>query len=173
MAYNITGVGTANVDADNFVPELWSAGVQNYIKKKFLLANLVNDVSFMVAAAGDKINIPRVTENTATTTTISSFTEGTSAIGYTSPNDTAGTLTVDQMAYYGRIYPDIVEIQANPDLLNLHAEAMGFAIGKAIDSHISSLLTTYSSDFTEHSLAADNALVHLDFSMCLIANFAN
>ena len=57
MAYNITGVGTANVDADNFVPELWSAGVQNYIKKKFLLANLVNDVSFMVSNAGDTINI--------------------------------------------------------------------------------------------------------------------
>ena len=165
MANNITGVGTANVDADNFVPELWSAGVENYIKKKFVLANLVNDVSFMVAAAGDKINIPRVTENTATTTTISSFTEGTAAIGYTSPNDTAGTLTVDQMAYYGRIYPDIVEIQANPDLLNLHAEAMGFAIGKAIDSHISSLLTTYSSDFTEHSLAADNALTAAELQL--------
>tara|TARA_Y100001972_G_scaffold129117_1_gene194267 strand:+ start:2632 stop:3519 length:888 start_codon:yes stop_codon:yes gene_type:complete len=158
MANNITGVGTANLDADAFVPELWSAGVENYIKKKFVLANLVNDVSFMVGAAGDKINIPRVTENTATTTTISSFTEGTAAVGYTSPNDSTGTLTVDQMAYYARIYPDIVEIQANPDLLNLHAEAMGFAIGKAIDSHISTLLTTYSSDFTEHSLAADNAL---------------
>ena len=165
MANNITGVGTANTDADVFVPELWSAGVENYIKKKFVLANLVNDVSFMVAAAGDKINIPRVTENTATTTTISSFTEGTAAIGYTSPNDTAGTLTVDQMAYYGRIYPDIVEIQANPDLLNLHAEAMGFAIGKAIDSHISSLLTTYSSDFTEHSLAADNALTAAELQL--------
>ena len=165
MANNITGVGTANTDADAFVPELWSAGVENYIKKKFVLANLVNDVSFMVAAAGDKINIPRVTENTATTTTISSFTEGTSAIGYTSPNDTAGTLTVDQMAYYGRIYPDIVEIQANPDLLNLHAEAMGFAIGKAIDSHISSLLTTYSSDFTEHSLQADNALTAAELQL--------
>ena len=165
MANNITGVGTANTDADVFVPELWSAGVENYIKKKFVLANLVNDVSFMVAAAGDKINIPRVTENTATTTTISSFTEGTSAIGYTSPNDTAGTLTVDQMAYYGRIYPDIVEIQANPDLLNLHAEAMGFAIGKAIDSHISSLLTIYDSGYTEHSLAADNALTAAELQL--------
>tara|TARA_Y100001963_G_scaffold108574_1_gene150114 strand:+ start:259 stop:1146 length:888 start_codon:yes stop_codon:yes gene_type:complete len=165
MANNITGVGTANVDADAFVPELWSAGVENYIKKKFVLANLVNDVSFMVATAGDKINIPRVTENTATTTTISSFTEGTAAVGYTSPNDSTGTLTVDQMAYYARIYPDIVEIQANPDLLNLHAEAMGFAIGKAIDSHISSLLTTYSSDYTEHSLAADNALTAAELQL--------
>ena len=165
MANNITGVGTANTDADAFVPELWSAGVENYIKKKFVLANLVNDVSFMVSAAGDKINIPRVTENTATTTTISSFTEGTAAIGYTSPNDSTGTLTVDQMAYYGRIYPDIVEIQANPDLLSLHAEAMGFAIGKAIDSHISSLLTTYSSDYTEHSLAADNALTAAELQL--------
>lgn len=165
MANNITGVGTANVDADAFVPELWSAGVENYIKKKFVLANLVNDVSFMVASAGDKINIPRVTENTATTTTISSFTEGTAAVGYTSPNDSTGTLTVDQMAYYARIYPDIVEIQANPDLLNLHAEAMGFAIGKAIDSHIASLLTTYSSDFTEHSLAADNALTAAELQL--------
>ena len=165
MANNITGVGTANLDADAFVPELWSAGVENYIKKKFVLANLVNDVSFMVGAAGDKINIPRVTENTATTTTISSFTEGTAAVGYTSPNDSTGTLTVDQMAYYARIYPDIVEIQANPDLLNLHAEAMGFAIGKAIDSHISSLLTTYSSDYTEHSLAADNALTAAELQL--------
>ena len=167
MANNITGVGTANLDADAFVPELWSAGVENYIKKKFVLANLVNDVSFMVGAAGDKINIPRVTENTATTTTISSFTEGTAAVGYTSPNDSTGTLTVDQMAYYARIYPDIVEIQANPDLLNLHAEAMGFAIGKAIDSHISTLLTTYSSDFTEHSLAADNALTAAELQLVI------
>ena len=167
MANNITGVGTANTDADAFVPELWSAGVENYIKKKFVLANLVNDVSFMVGSAGDKINIPRVTENTATTTTISSFTEGTAAVGYTSPNDSTGTLTVDQMAYYARIYPDIVEIQANPDLLNLHAEAMGFAIGKAIDAHISSLLTTYDSGFTEHSLAADNALTAAELQLVI------
>ena len=167
MANNITGVGTANTDADAFVPELWSAGVENYIKKKFVLANLVNDVSFMVGSAGDKINIPRVTENTATTTTISSFTEGTAAVGYTSPNDSTGTLTVDQMAYYARIYPDIVEIQANPDLLNLHAEAMGFAIGKAIDAHISSLLTTYDSGFTEHALAADNALTAAELQLVI------
>ena len=167
MANNLTGGGTANTDADAFVPELWSAGVENYIKKKFVLANLVNDVSFMVGSAGDKINIPRVTENTATTTTISSFTEGTAAVGYTSPNDSTGTLTVDQMAYYARIYPDIVEIQANPDLLNLHAEAMGFAIGKAIDAHISSLLTTYDSGFTEHSLAADNALTAAELQLVI------
>tara|TARA_Y100000401_G_scaffold41068_1_gene31219 strand:- start:647 stop:1534 length:888 start_codon:yes stop_codon:yes gene_type:complete len=172
MANNITGVGTANVDADVFVPELWSAGVQNYIKKKFVLANLTNDVSFMVQNGGDTINIPRVTENTATTTTISSFTEGTAAIGYESPNDTSGTLTVDQMAYYARIYPDIVEIQANPDLLALHTEAMGFAIGKAIDSHISSLLTTYSSDFTEHSMAADNALTATELKLLIKSLYA-
>ena len=172
MANNITGVGTANTDADAFVPELWSAGVQNYIKKKFLLANLVNDVSFMVSSAGDKINIPRVTENTATTTTISSFTEGTAAIGYTSPNDSSGTLTVDQMAYYGRIYPDIVEIQANPDLFNLHAEAMGFAIGKAIDSYLGTLLTTYSSDYTEHSMAADNALTATELQLLVKSLYA-
>ena len=167
MANNITGVGTANVDADAFVPELWSAGVQNYIRKKFVLANLTNDVSFMVQNGGDTINVPRVTENTATTTTISSFTEGTAAIGYTSPNDSTGSLTVDQMAYYARIYPDIVEIQANPDLLALHTEAMGFAIGKAIDSHIAGLLTTYSSTFTEHSMAADNALTATELKLLI------
>ena len=169
MATNITGVGTASADADAFVPELWSAGVQNYIQKKFVLANLTNDVSFMVKNAGDTINVPRVTENTATTTTISSFTAGTSAVGYSNPNDATGSLTVDQMAYYARIYPDIVEIQANPDLLAMHAEAMGFAIGKAIDSHISSLLTTYSSDFTEHSMAADNALTATELKLLIKA----
>ena len=169
MANNITGVGTTNVDADAFVPSLWSSGVQNYIKKKFILAGLTNDVSFMVKNAGDTINVPRVTENTATTTTISSFTEGTAAIGYTSPNDSTGALTVDQMAYYGRIYPDIVEIQANPDLLNLHTEAMGFAIGKAIDAHVGSLLTTYNSAYTEHSMAADNALTGTELKLLIKA----
>ena len=172
MANNITGVGTANVDADAFVPELWSAGVQNYIKKKFVLANLTNDVSFMVKNGGDTINVPRVTENTATTTTISSFTEGTAAIGYTSPNDSTGSLTVNQMSYYARIYPDIVEIQANPDLLAMHAEAMGFAIGKAIDSHISSLLTTYDSSYTEHSMAADNALTAAELLLLIKSLYA-
>ena len=71
------------------------------------------------------------------------------------------------MAYYARIYPDIVEIQANPDLLAMHAEAMGFAIGKAIDSHVSSLLTTYSSSYTEHSLAADNALTAAELQLVI------
>ena len=169
MANNITGVGTANTDADAFVPELWSAGVQNYINKKFVLAALTNDVSFMVQNSGDTVNIPRVTENTATTTTISSFTEGTAAIGYESPNDTTGTLTVSQMAYYARIFPDIVEIQANPDLLNLHTEAMGFALSKAIDSHVSSLLTTYNSAHTEHSMAADNALTDTELKLLIKA----
>ena len=111
MATTITGVGAADVRADAFVPQMWAGGVQNYIKKKFLLAGLTNDVSFMVSGAGDTINVPRVTENTATTTTISSFTNAATAIGYSAPNDATGTLTVDQMTYYARIYPDIVEIQ--------------------------------------------------------------
>ena len=37
MAYNKTRVQSGD-SADNFVPELWSAGVQNYIKKRFVLA---------------------------------------------------------------------------------------------------------------------------------------
>ena len=55
MANNITGVGTANTDADAFVPELWSAGVQNYIKKKFVLANLVNESALLAARKNKRV----------------------------------------------------------------------------------------------------------------------
>ena len=165
MATNITGVGTATHDADAFVPQMWASGVENYIKQAFICANLVNDVSFMVSEAGDTINIPRVTENTATTTTISSFTFATSAINYSAPNDATGTLTVDQMTYYARIYPDIVKIQANPDMLSLHTEAMAYALGKKIESYVGSLLTTYNSAHTEHSIAADNAITSTELGL--------
>ncbi len=155
MAYNKTRVQSGD-SADNFVPEMWGNGVQNYIKQKFILAGLTNDVSFMLKGAGDTINIPRVTENTATTTTISSFGASTATVNYISPTDGLGTLNVTEMAYYARIYPDITEIQANPDMLALHTEAMGFSLGKAIETYVASLYKTYSANFTEHSIGVDN-----------------
>ncbi len=165
MATNITGVGTASADADAFVPSMWANGVENYIKQSFVFANLVNDISFMVSEAGDSVNVPRVTENTATTTTISSFTAATSAINYSAPDDATGTLTVNQMSYYARIYPDIVKIQANPDMLALHTEAMGYALGKKIESYVGSLMTTFDSGHTEHSIAADNAITATELGL--------
>ena len=167
MATTITGVGASGVRADDFVPELWSGAVQNYIQKRFILANLVKDVSPLLKNAGDTINVPRVTENTATTTTISSFTNAAAAIGYSAPNDTKGSLSVNQMAYYARIYPDIVEIQANPDLLEMHVEAMGYAIGKKIETYVASLYKTYSSSHTEHSIAADGAITKAECGLLL------
>ena len=164
MANNITGVGASTHDADAFVPELWAKGIQNYISKKFVLAGLVNDISSLIAGSGDKINIPAVTENTATTTTISSFGAGTSAISYSAPNDATRSLTVDQMTYYARIYPDITEIQANPDLLKIHAEAMGYAMGKKIETYVASLYKTYSASCSELSLTTDNTLVEADLA---------
>ena len=166
MAYNKTRVQSGD-SADNFVPEMWGNGVQNYIAKKFVLANLTNDVSFMLKGAGDTINIPRVTENTATTTTISSFGASTATVNYISPTDGLGTLTVTEMAYYARIYPDITEIQANPDMLGLHTEAMGFALGKAIETYVCSLYKTYSANFTEHSIQADSAVDKAELGLLL------
>ena len=173
MATTITGVGAANVRADAFVPQMWSSGIQNYIAKRFVLANLVNDISFMLQNAGDTINLPAVTENTATTTTISSFTNGAAAIGYSAPNDATRTLTVNQMSYFGRIYPDVVEIQANPDLLAKHAEAMGYALGKKIETYVASLYKTYSSSFTEHSMAADSAMTATELTLLVQTMYDN
>lgn len=172
MAYNKTRVQSGD-SADNFVPEMWGNGVQNYIKQKFILAGLTNDVSFMLKGAGDTINIPRVTENTATTTTISSFGASTATVNYISPTDGLGTLTVNQMAYYARIYPDITEIQANPDMLALHTEAMGFALGKAIETYVASLYKTYSANFTEHSIQADSAITGAELGLLLQTLYDN
>ena len=53
--------------AANFIPEMWSDAILDYAEREFRLVNQVTDLSSMVSEGGNKLNIPKVTEETAAT----------------------------------------------------------------------------------------------------------
>tara|TARA_R100000152_G_scaffold18399_1_gene10205 strand:+ start:14583 stop:15512 length:930 start_codon:yes stop_codon:yes gene_type:complete len=178
MATNMTPVGAANEGADAFVPELWARGIQNYIEKKLRFANLATDLSGMLTGSGDTINIPAVATETATTAVIHDFVDGTSAINYTQTDDTTRQLVVNEMAYVGKILPDVTQIQANPDMMTMYVQNMGYQIADAIDKKVFlSMIGTNGTgvldgDTTQVDLATDNTFVQADLQS-LIAGFYN
>ena len=131
-----TGVGTATEGADAFVPELWSTGIQNYIQKRLRWGGLCTDLSSLISNSGDTINIPAIAASSATTSTVTAFAGGNSAINYTETADATRTLTVNQLSYVGKIIPDVSKVQANPDMMTMYVQDMGHQIADAIDKHI-------------------------------------
>jgi len=136
MATLTTQVGTTDTGADAFVPELWASGIQNYIQKRLKWGGLCTDLSSMLSSGGDTINIPAISSSSATTTTVTAFTGGDASINYTAPDDATRTLTVNQLSYVGKIISDVTKIQANPDMMNMYVQDMGYQIADAIDTHI-------------------------------------
>jgi len=137
MAYVNTSVGTADTDADMLVPELWAKSVFGYIQKKMVLSNLV-DTSFssLVKEKGDVIHIPKVSAESATTTTPVALSGATENITYTSPNDGEVQLSINKLSYVAKIISDIAKIQASPELLNAYTKNMGYAIAGAIEDFV-------------------------------------
>ena len=83
MAYVNTSVGSANTDLDDFVPQLWSKGINDYISEQFVLANIVDtSLSALVQQKGDVVNIPLMTEKSATATTPAAFSAITDNLTY-------------------------------------------------------------------------------------------
>ena len=114
QAYVNTSVGTANTDLDDFVPQLWSEGINNYIEEQFVLANIVDtSLSSLVSKQGDVIHIPLMTEKTAQDTDPATFSAITDNLTYHSNNDDEKTITVNKLFYSAQIISYIASVQAS------------------------------------------------------------
>ena len=98
MAYVNTSTASG-ADLDDFIPQLWSKGIIDYMEEQFVLANIVDtSLSALVQKKGDIVNIPLMTEKTAQDTTPAVFSAITDNLVYHSPTDDVKTITVDSFS---------------------------------------------------------------------------
>ena len=142
MAYVNTNVGSANTDLDDFVPQLWSEGINNYIEEQFVLANIVDtSLSALVQKKGDVVHIPLMTEKDAEATTPAAFSAITDNLTYDSNNDDEKTITIDKLYYSAQIISDIAHVQASPEYFDMYVKGMGYAIGRKVEALIADDIT--------------------------------
>ena len=134
--------------AAKFIPEMWSDAILDYAEREFRIVNQVTDLSSMLADGGNKLNIPKVTEETA-----AALSSG-SAVTYGANTDGEIELSVDQHIVEAKRIGDIVKIQESSDLFGMYAKSMGYAIAKKIENYLALLIQTGSGN--DVTLAADN-----------------
>ena len=127
-----SGTIVAKVQADKFIPEIWSDEVVAAYKKNLVLANLVNKMS-MRGKKGDTLHIPKPTRGTATakaantTVTIQADTESEVLV------------SIDKHFEYSRFIEDIVEVQALASLRRFYTDDAGYALAKKVDDELFAL----------------------------------
>ena len=169
MAYVNTSVGTANTDLDDFVPELWAEGINNYIEEQFVLANIVDtSLSSLVKQRGDVVHIPLMTEKSATATTPADFSNLTDNLTYHSNNDDEKTITVDKLYYSAQIISDIANVQASPEFFDMYVKGMGYSIGRKVEALIADDITGLTVGNTvQLDLNANNTFAAIDMGNVL------
>ena len=153
--------------AANFIPEMWSDAILDYAEREFRLVNQVTDLSSMLAEGGNKLNIPKVTEETAATLSSGS------AVSYGANTDGEVELSVNQHVYEAKRIGDLVRVQENSDLFGMYAQSMGYSIAKKIENYIA-VDVLQSATGNDVTLAADNtattALIRSGLQKLLDAN---
>ncbi len=133
-----------------FLGEFWREAILNYAERSFRLRNQVTDLSSDLASGGKTVNIPRVTEETAT-----SKTAGQNVV-FTNNTDGDTTLTVDQHFYTAKVIEDVVKVQDSSGLFNMYTKAMGYAMAKKIENFLALLIQ--SSTANDTALTTDNTM---------------
>ena len=169
MAYVNTSVGSANTDLDDFVPQMWADGINNYIEEQFVLANIVDtSLSGLVSQKGDVVNIPLMTEKSATATTPAAFSAITDNLTYHSNNDDVKSITVDKLYYSAQIISDIAHVQASPEYFDMYVKGMGYAIGRKVEALVADDITGLTVGNTvQLDLSANNTFAAADMGNVL------
>ena len=135
-----TGAVTPNV-ADQFIPEVWGQAILDVFQQKIMMRNVGIDLSPAVANHGDVIHLPHIG-----VPELSAFTHGaeiaadiTSAGSMTSQQT---DLTVSEYNVASVYVPDIVNVQANYDLLGIYAKQLGYASARGFDNYMHYLVAS-------------------------------
>ena len=129
-----TGAVTPNI-ADQFIPEVWGQAILDVFQQKIMMKNVGTDLSPNVANHGDVIHLPHIG-----VPELSAFTQGgeiatdvTSAGSMTSQQT---DLTISQYNVASVYVPDIVDVQANYDLLSIYAKQLAYASARGFDNYM-------------------------------------
>ena len=129
-----TGAVTPNV-ADQFIPEVWGQAILDVFQQKIMMKNVGIDLSPNVANHGDVIHLPHIG-----VPELSAFTHGSEiAADVTSGGSMTSQetqLTVSEYNVASVYVPDIVNVQANYDLLGIYAKQLGYASARGFDNYM-------------------------------------
>ena len=124
------------VNADKFIPEIWSDEVVAAYKKNLVLANLVNKMS-MRGKKGDTLHIPKPTRGTATAKAANT------TVTIQADTETEVLVSIDKHFEYSRFIEDIVEVQALASLRRFYTDDAGYALAKKVDDTLFTLGQTF------------------------------
>lgn len=149
-----SGTQVAKVQADKFIPEIWSDEVIAAYQKNLVLANLVNKMT-MKGKKGDVLHIPKPTRGSAFAKAANT------AVTIQADTETEVNVTIDQHFEYSRFIEDIVEVQALASLRRFYTEDAGYALSKKIDDTLFALGKSFgngdASDWTHSNSYYSNA----------------
>jgi len=127
------GLGTDHITAATnavFIPELWALDVIEAAESSLVMADLVTRFDDLAAEGGSKINVPKISNLLAhskeaeTEVTLNATTEDEVEIALSNHKEVSFLIE------------DIAQVQARPSLRDLYTRKAGYAIAKAIDSHL-------------------------------------
>ena len=131
----------ANTSLENVVPELWSDMIFDYLQKRLVFTNLIQDYSEMVGGKGDVIHIPKLQAGTGAAQADLGNAGNDSgstvaAIQWDRIDEEEATITIDQHWYASKMVTDVGRVQALPGLMEKYTMAIGYDLANKIDNYI-------------------------------------
>lgn len=145
-----TTTGTA------FIPEVWSLEVLRAAENALVMAGLVKRFDSMVTKYGDTINIPNLTNLTASDKSAST------QVTLQSPTETTTQILINKHKESSFLVEDILKVQSMYDLMSEYTSKAGESIARAIDTDLlgeysnftNTDVGTYGSDITDPVILA-------------------
>lgn len=121
----------------NFIPTIWSARLNESLKKALVFGNIVNtDYEGEITGQGSSVKI-----NTIGAVTIGTYDKSTGAGDPEELNSAQTTLTVDQAKFFNFKVEDIDKAQANVNLLEGGMKEAAYGLADVMDQYIAGLYT--------------------------------
>ena len=146
-----------------FIPEIWSAKLNNMLTKECVMLQCVNrNYEGEIKNQGDKVKI--ITPAAVTVSTLD-----TNSISYSELTPTSQDLVIDQKKFFAFKINDVAQDQSNTDIMEAHLTNAKNAIEVEQDSYLLSMHTNVDSN---NIVGSDSSPVTLSKST-IYQNFVN
>ena len=150
-------------DLDVMIPAIWGERMNDFFRSNLVAGNFFTDRSEEVAAGGNIVYTPNITEISATTKA------NATAVTLNSPTETAVTLTIDQWyeASFAIEDREAAQVKHSYSIQETYARNASYAVSKQLDTALTSLFGSFSNTVgTSTAAVADSniraALAYLD-----------
>jgi hypothetical protein len=131
----------AEMAIDNFIPEVWSARLLQYLHKSLIFGQpgVVNrDYEGEISGAGDTVRIQNFG-----TVTVANYTKNTNINAPEALNDAQTTLLIDQQKYFNFQIDDVDKAQQQPKIMGAAMAEAAYALANVTDQYLAGLYTGF------------------------------